>query len=108
MVCGSLMWAAIEKWAYPQWTYPLLEARPYLTLGIPAGDFMVVAGFVEFALAFYILTGLSLIFVSAILDFGKLDAIGHLPTIACLAGQRPRTPGCDRSGRSGDAGRPAA
>ena len=94
-VCGSLMWASIEKWAYPQWTFPLLEARPYLTLGIPPGDFMVVAGFVEFALAFYILTGLGLlrlgivglglIFVSAILDFGKLDAIGHLPTIACLA-----------------------
>ncbi len=94
-VCVSLMWAAIEKWAYPQWTFPLLEARPYLTLGIPAEDFMVVAGFVEFALAFYILTGLGLlrlgifglglIFVSAILDFGRLDAIGHLPTIACLA-----------------------
>ena len=94
-VCSSLMWAAIEKWAYPQWTYPLLAARPYLTLGIPADDFMVVAGYVEFALAFYILTGLGLlrlgiaglglIFVSAILDFGRLDAIGHLPTIACLA-----------------------
>ncbi len=94
-VCGSLMWAAVEKWAYPQWTYPLLAARPYLTLGIPADQFMVVAGFVEFALAFYILTGLGLlrlgifglglVFVSAILDFGRLDAIGHLPTIACLA-----------------------
>ena len=94
-VCGSLMWVAIEKWAYPQWTFPLLDARPYLTLGIPPGDFMVVAGFVEFALAFYILTGLGLlrlgicglglIFVAAILDFGKLDAIGHLPTIVSLA-----------------------
>ncbi len=94
-VCASLMWAGIEKWAYPQWTLPLLEARPYLTLGIPPGHFMVVAGFVEFTLAFYILTGLGLlrlgifglglIFVSAILDFGKLDAIGHLPTIASLA-----------------------
>lgn len=93
-VCISLMWAGIEKWAYPQWTFPLLDARPYLTLGIPPGDFMVLAGFVEFALAFYILTGLGLlrlgifalcaIFVSAILDFGKLDAIGHLPTIAAL------------------------
>ena len=89
------MWAAVEKWAYPQWTFPLLEARPYLALGIPAEDFMVVAGFVEFALAFHILTGLGLlrlgvlglglIFVSAILDFGKLDAVGHLPTIASLA-----------------------
>lgn len=94
-VCGSLMWAAVEKWAYPQWTFPLLDARPYLTLGIPPGDFMVVAGFVEFALAFYILTGLGLlrlgicglglIFVAAIADFGKLDAIGHLPTIVSLA-----------------------
>jgi hypothetical protein len=94
-VCGSLMWVSIEKWAYPQWTFPLLEARPYLTLGIPPMDFMVVAGFVEFALAFYILTGLGLlrlgiaglglIFMAAILDFGKLDAIGHLPTLACLA-----------------------
>jgi len=94
-VCCSLMWVAIEKWAYPQWTFPLLEARPYLTLGIRPDDFMVVAGFVEFALAFYILTGLGLlrlgifglglIFVAAILDFGRLDAIGHLPTIACLA-----------------------
>ena len=93
-VCGSLMWGAVEKWAYPQWTFPLLDARPYLTLGIPPGDFMVVAGFVEFALAFYILTGLGLlrlgifglglIFVAAIVDFGKLDAIGHLPIIVSL------------------------
>jgi hypothetical protein len=94
-VCVSLMWAAIEKFAYPHWTFPILEARPYLTLGIPPADFMVVAGFVEFALAFYMLTGLgllrlgiaalTLIFASAVLDFGKLDAIGHLPTITCLA-----------------------
>ncbi len=93
-LCISLMWAAIEKWAYPHWTFPLLEARPYLTLGIPAEDFMLIAGFVEFALAFYIMTGLgllrlgigtlTLIFVAAIVDFGKLDAIGHLPTITCL------------------------
>ena len=93
-VCGSLMWVAVEKWAYPQWTFPLLEARPYLTLGVPAEHVMVVAGFVEFSLAFYLLTGLGLlrlgiaglglIFAAAIVDFGKLDAIGHLPTLACL------------------------
>jgi hypothetical protein len=93
--CVSLMWAAIEKWAYPQWTFPVLAARPYLTLDIPSEDFMVIAGFVEFALAYYIMTGLGLlrlgilalglIFVSAILDFGKLDAIGHLPNIVVLA-----------------------
>lgn len=94
-VCASLMWGAIEKWAYPQWTFPLLEVRPYLTLGVASEDFMVVAGFVEFALAFHILTGLGLlrlsiaglgsIFLLAILDFGKLDAIGHLPLIIPLA-----------------------
>jgi hypothetical protein len=93
-LCVCLMWGAIEKWAYPQWTYPVLAGRPYLTLGIPAEDFMVVAGFVEFAFAFHILTGLGLlrlgiaalglIFVSAIVDFGRLDAIGHLPIIAVL------------------------
>lgn len=94
-VCASLMWGAIEKWAYPQWTFPLLEVHPYLTLGVASEDFMVVAGFVEFALAFHILTGLGLlrfsvaglgsIFLLAILDFGKLDAIGHLPLIIPLA-----------------------
>jgi hypothetical protein len=93
--CASLMWGAVEKWAYPQWTYPVLAAKPYLTLGIPAADFMVIAGFVEFALAFHILTGLGLlrlgiaglglIFVAAIADFGRLDAIGHLPVVVALA-----------------------
>ena len=93
-LCISLMWGAVEKWAYPQWTLPLLSERPYLTFGIPAADFMIIAGFVEFALAFYILTGIALvrlailvlltIFVAAIADFGKVDAIGHLPIIVPL------------------------
>jgi hypothetical protein len=90
-ICVSLMWGAVEKWAYPQWTFPLLAERPYLTFGIAPEDFMVVAGFVEFAFAFYILTGhgllrlailgLGTIFVAAILDFGKIDAIGHMPIL---------------------------
>ena len=93
-LCIGLMWGAIEKWAYPQWTLPLLAQHSYLTLGVPPADFMIIAGFVEFAVAFYILTGLSLvrlaifalfmIFTSAILDFGKVDAIGHLPIIVPL------------------------
>ena len=94
-LCASLMWAAVEKWAYPQWTFPLLEARPWLLFGILPSDFMVVAGFVEFAFAFHMLTGFGLprvgilalgsIFGLAILDFGKLDAIGHLPILATMA-----------------------
>jgi hypothetical protein len=94
-LCVSLMWAAVEKWAYPQWTFPLLETRPWLTFGILPSDFMVIAGFVEFAFAFHMLTGYGLprlgilalgsIFGLAILDFGKLDAIGHLPILATMA-----------------------
>jgi hypothetical protein len=94
-LCVSLMWAAVEKWAYPQWTFPLLETRPWLTFGMLPSDFMVVAGFVEFAFAFHMLTGFGLmrlgilglgsIFGLAILDFGKLDAIGHLPILATMA-----------------------
>lgn len=94
-LCVSLMWAAVEKWAYPQWTFPLLETRPWLTFGILPSDFMVIAGFVEFAFAFHMLTGFGLprlgilalgsIFALAILDFGKLDAIGHLPILVTMA-----------------------
>ena len=94
-ICVSLMWGAVEKWAYPQWTFPLLAERPYLTFGLLPEDFMVVAGFVEFAFAFYILTGFGLlrlailglgaIFAAAILDFGKVDAIGHLPILVAMA-----------------------
>jgi hypothetical protein len=93
-ICMGLMWGAAEKWAYPQWTIPLLQARPYLTLGVPPSDVMIIAGFVEFSLAFYILIGLTLVpvaivglvllFSGAVLDFGKIDAIGHLPIVVPL------------------------
>jgi hypothetical protein len=60
-VCVSLMWASVEKWAYPHWTYPVLDAGPHLTMAIPPETYMVVTGLVEFAFAFYILTGLALL-----------------------------------------------
>ncbi|PPQ33667.1 hypothetical protein CCS01_13385 [Rhodopila globiformis] len=94
-LCVCLMWGAVEKWAYPQWTLPLLAARPYLTFGFTAPNFMIFAGFVEFAFAFYMLTGLGLlrlailglstIFIAAVFDFGKVDAIGHLPILTAMA-----------------------
>ena len=93
-ICVGLMWGAVEKWAYPEWTIPLLQARPYLTLGVAPADVLIIAGFVEFSLAFYILTGLTLVrpailalvfvFSAAVLDFGKVDAIGHLPIVMPL------------------------
>ncbi len=93
-LCMSLMWGAIEKWAYPQWTLALLDMRPYLTAGLSPEDFLLFAGFVEFGLAFYILAGFSLIrpatfallsiFAMAIVEFGKIDAVGHLPIMIPL------------------------
>lgn len=94
-ISWTLQWASVEKWVYPNWSYPLLEAKPYLTMGFTKEIFMVMAGFVEFALAFLliVLTGagfvvtcvaLASVFVLAIIDFGKVDAIGHLAIIVCL------------------------
>ena len=90
----TLMWASIEKWAYPEWSFPLFLAHPSLLLGYDDEFFMRAAGVIEFTLSFallwtplvrraaaIILLGM---FVSAIPEFGKLDAIGHAPIIAVL------------------------
>jgi hypothetical protein len=102
-VAVTMMWGAIEKFGYPYWTFPLLATHSDLTLGFSFDQFMYIAGFVEFSLAFFMLTGtallrwscaaLLLLMTSAIPEFGKVDAIGHLLIIASLlamiiAGQR--------------------
>lgn len=92
----TLMWASIEKFAYPDWSFPVLEAMPWLTLGLSKAHFMTLAGLAEFALAFA-LTWTPLIrrtsaivlcalFTVAIIPFGKVDAIGHLMIILILMG----------------------
>lgn len=91
----TLMWASVEKWAYPEWTFPLLDLHPAVGMGFRRGLFMNAAGMVEFAAAFALLWTpllrrygailLGATFVSAIFEFGKIDAIGHLPIIAALA-----------------------
>jgi hypothetical protein len=91
----TLGWAAIEKFAYPQWSYPLLHASPGMLMGMQPMTYMVLAGFVEFNIAFVLLgvasmlgrviaLGLQTVFVLAIYKFGLLDAIGHLMIIAIL------------------------
>ncbi len=91
----TLQWASIEKFVYPQWSFPIIEERPYLSLGLEGNDFMMLAGFVEFAFAFLIVAvsgvgfivttlGLAFIFMLAIVDFGKIDAIGHMAIIGSL------------------------
>jgi hypothetical protein len=91
----TLLWAAMEKFAYPQWTYPVLNQHPDMLLGMEPATYMILAGFMEFGVAFVLLgaasiigrivaLGLQLIFMLAIFKFGLLDAVGHLMIIAIL------------------------
>jgi hypothetical protein len=92
----TLMWASIEKWAYPEWTYPLFVQHPEMTMGFTPDYFMRAAGAVEFALAFALIWTplvrrvgaimLSAMFVSAVLEFGKVDLIGHSLIVVALVG----------------------
>ena len=91
----TLIWAALEKFAYPQWTYPLLEHNPNMLMGLQPDSYMMLAGFIEFNMAFILLgaasvvgrlvaLGLQSVFVLAVFKFGLLDAIGHLMIVAIL------------------------
>jgi len=90
----TLMWASIEKWAYPEWSFPLFAAHPALTMGYDDEFFMRAAGVIEFTLAFALIWTplvrraaaivLAGMFLGAIVEFGKLDAIGHAPIVAVL------------------------
>jgi hypothetical protein len=90
----TLMWASIEKWAYPEWSFPLFVQYPSLTLGFDDEFFMRAAGVIEFTLAFALIwtplvrrlaaTILAAMFVSAVFEFGKIDAIGHAPIVVIL------------------------
>jgi hypothetical protein len=92
----TLMWASVEKWAYPEWSYPLLIQHPEMTVGFAPDFFMRAAGAVEFALAFSLMWTplvrrvgaviLTAMFVSAVFDFGKIDLIGHSLIVVALVG----------------------
>lgn len=90
----TLLWASIEKWAFPEWSFMLLAQRPGMTFGFNPEFYMVAAGFVEFCAAWLLITGLLsaraaalvllTMFVSAIVPFGTVDAIGHLLIIVVM------------------------
>ncbi|HKR18886.1 MAG TPA: hypothetical protein VJS41_01965 [Stellaceae bacterium] len=92
----TLMWAAMEKWAYPDWTYPVLATHPEIAMNLKPHFYMIAAGVLEFGLAFALVCSplvrrlgalvLALMFVSAVFDFGKIDAIGHSMIIVILLG----------------------
>lgn len=91
----TLLWASIEKFAFPEWSFVLLAERPRLTFGFDAEFYMVAAGFVEFCCAYLLITGmlsaraaalvLLFFFLSAVYYFGLIDAIGHSVIIIVLA-----------------------
>jgi hypothetical protein len=90
----TLMWASIEKWAYPEWSFPLFVQHPAVTMGFEPEFFMRAAGVVEFTLAFSLVWTplvrrlgaiiLAAMFISAIFEFGVIDAIGHSCIIVVL------------------------
>ncbi|HXX52248.1 MAG TPA: hypothetical protein VEI98_13320 [Xanthobacteraceae bacterium] len=90
----TLMWASVEKWAYPEWSYPLFIQHPGMGMGFTPDFYMRAAGAVEFALAFSLVWTplvrrvgaimLTAMFVSAVFEFGKIDLIGHSLIVVAL------------------------
>lgn len=90
----TLMWASVEKWAFPEWSFPLIADHPSMTLGFAPEFFMRAAGAIEFALAFALMWTplvrriaaimLAAMFVSAVIEFGKIDLIGHTLIVVVL------------------------
>lgn len=91
----TLIWASVEKFAYADWTDPLFAKNPEMLLGMMPARFMMVSGFVEFFVTFILLGAVSVvgrlislgfmsIFVLAVVQFGIVDAIGHLMIVAIL------------------------
>lgn len=90
----TLLWAGIEKFAFPEWSFVLLDEKPDIAFGLNAEFYMVAAGFVEFCCAYLLIIGalsaraaalvLQFFFVSAVYYFGIIDAIGHSVIIVVL------------------------
>ena len=93
-VAIALMWSSLEKFAYPEWFYPLVEDKPFLTLGVARDAFIPMAGVAEFTMGFGLLwtplirrlsaVALFIIFNLAVYPFGRIDLIGHALIMAII------------------------
>ena len=93
-VAIALMWSSLEKFAYPEWFYPLVEEKPFLTFGMPRDVFIPMAGVAEFTMGFGLLwtalvrrlsaLSLFLIFNAAVYPFGRTDLVGHALIMAII------------------------
>ena len=86
-VAIALMWSSLEKFAYPDWFYPVVAEKPFLTFGMPRDVFIPMAGVAEFTMGFGLLAtplvrrlsalALLVIFNAAVYPFGRVDLVGH-------------------------------
>jgi Domain of unknown function (DUF305) len=93
-VAIALMWSSLEKFAYPDWFYPLVEEKPFLTFGMPRDVFIPMAGVAEFTMGFGLIwtplvrrlsaIALFIIFNAAVYPFGRTDLIGHALIMAII------------------------
>jgi hypothetical protein len=93
-VAIALMWSSLEKFAYPDWFYPLVEEKPFLTFGLPRDVFIPMAGVAEFTMGFGLLwtplvrrlsaIALFIIFNAAVYPFGRIDLVGHALIMAII------------------------
>jgi Domain of unknown function (DUF305) len=93
-VAVALMWSSLEKFAYPDWFYPLVEEKPFLTFGMPRDLFIPMAGVAEFTMGFGLIwtplvrrlsaIALFVIFNAAVYPFGRTDLIGHALIMAII------------------------
>lgn len=93
-VAIALMWSSLEKFAYPEWFYPLVLEKPFLTFGLPRDVFIPMAGVAEFTMGFGLLAtplvrrlsaiALFVIFNTAVYPFGRIDLIGHALIMAII------------------------
>lgn len=93
-VAAALMWSSLEKFAYPDWFYPLVEEKPFLTFGMPRDVFIPMAGVAEFTMGFGLLwtplirrlsaIALFVIFNAAVYPFGRVDLVGHALIMAVI------------------------
>ena len=93
-VAIALMWSSLEKFAYPDWFYPLVEEKPFLTFGMPRDVFIPMAGVAEFTMGFGLLwtalvrrlsaITLFVIFNAAVYPFGRIDLVGHALIMAII------------------------
>ena len=93
-VAIALMWSSLEKFAYPEWFYPLVEEKPFLTFGMPRDMFIPMAGVAEFTMGFGLLwtplvrrlssVALLVIFLAAVWPFGRIDMVGHALIMATI------------------------